>query len=517
MPLWITYHGWIIGLNELHYKGEWDSEAIQQPNWMTTAFFPDTLTRSPRTKLDKATVEEWSKNIVKARTLTLNIMDGMQPDLFQQLKNMDANDMDDKPWANVYDAVDGYNTYCHLYNQYQIVWDQQLRITQSVGLPIKDQLAYPPKAQRTVVMIARNPRAKISYDRDALLSDFIATIQPVPLQKLDTINTFDEPFIGDGQFNSSCLYHEEIDEILDFLVANPKHPDLNSTTLDEELVEEPILDEVTQLLSNLDLQQDEINRIIDNFEKNGIKLRDIITTLFDIKPHDRDLLLNRLLHFNNIHAENIQRLRPADKQMVNKFIIDLVALFDCHKIRKISTESSHWLNNDHSVRAFTALIQNKIQDDVQNAEQLQNGSYITINRNSPSTLVQQLTRVYDLYLLNSSYLIDQRKKTAQFFLKTVQDVANRRVDDSIPTSLLKYIIARHSTKGNLINMIPHKKLKMGATGQMVAEPYIPVWKTGPSKVKTVQVPTMDTTMNTTTGPNDLESTFDRAMDTQQDD
>ena len=512
MPLWVTYHGWIVGLNNIYFNGEWEPDAIQQNNWMTTAFFPDELQHKPRNKLDKFTVEEWSNNIIKQRKLILNIMDGVQPDIFQQLKNMDT---ENKPWANIYDAVDGYNTYEHLFNQYQITWDRQLRITNSVALPIKEQLAYPPKAQRISIMARRNSRAKITYDRDALLSDFIATVQPVALQKLDAINTFDEPFPGDDMFNSSCLYHEEIDEILDFLIANPKNLELNSTTMDEELIEEPILDEINQLLSNLDLQQIEVDRIIDNFQKNGIHLRDIMATLFDIKPHDRDVLLNRILHFNNAHAENIQRLRPMDKQMVNKFIIDLVALFDCHKIRKLPIEPSHWLNNDHSIRTFTALIKNKIQTDVTNAEQLQKGSHISINRTNPSTLVQQLTRVYDLYLLSSSYLVDQRKKNAEFFLKLVHDVANRRVDPSAPTSLMKYIIARHSTKGNLIDMVPHKKLRMGTTGQIITDPYVPAWKPNVGPSRAIQVPT---SMNDTTiGPNDLAATFDRAMDTQQSD
>ena len=516
IPLWVTYHGWINGLNDIQ------AGAASQKNWMGSLIFPDHITRPIRTRLDEETVACWSNNIMQQRHATLNIMDGIQPDIYQQLKNVYG-----KPnaYANEYDSVNGHQTYIHLYKQYHYRWDQQQRITTSISKPIFQHLAFPPTAQRVVTSYEPNQAARHTWKKDSLLSDFAATIRPIKLHRLDKVDTFNEPFIGDSLVlgtgperrsrlcQSSHMYHEEIDTILDFVVAEALNENLNSTPLDPDCHHEPVLDEVEQLLINLDLQQDEMNRIINNFANAGIAIKDVISTLFDIKPHDRDLLLNRILHLNNTFVEKLRFVRPTDKQLINQFIIDLVALFDCQKIRKQKSGPTHWLNNSHSIKNYTAIIQNKIATDMEMANRLKHTTPLTVNRDNPSSLVQEMSRVYDLYVLSSSYLLRQRQLNAEFFTKLVHDVANRRVEADLPRSLLNYTITRHATRGNLVNILPQKKLKLEPGGAIASVPYTPQWKsTIPPRNQILA--NSDNQLDETIGPNDLESTFDRHLESQ---
>ena len=376
-------------------------------------------------------------------------------------------------------------------------------------------MAFPPRACRKVTSIVPYPSSKGIWKKEAILSDFWATLRPTKLHKLEDVSdTFDEPFY-DELNQSTHAYHDEIDNILDFFVANPVDTEFRSTLIDADVKIEPILDGVDHLLANMDLQQDEMDRITNNFQRSGIKIRDIIDTLFEIKPHDRDLLLNRILHLNNNFSEQLQYVRPADKQLINQFILDLVSLFDCLKIRHQRTGQTHWLNNSHSIKTYAAIIQNKIATDTETVNRIRNTAHLIVNRDNPSTLVQEMSRVHDLYMLSSNYLLTQRQKNAEFFCKLIQEVANRRVDPSVPKSILNYVIIRHPTRGNLINMIPHKRLKIGTTGAIITEPYPIKWR--------LDVPTVNRnltasdTQNETTqdAANNLECTFDQ-LATQSD-
>ena len=135
-------------------------------------------------------------------------------------------------------------------------------------------------------------------------------------------------------------------------------------------------------------------------------------------------------------------------------VVDLVDAFQYLKVRQPTTKkAANWVDNNHSVSQFEAILQNKLHLDQKALAPLQSADCVDINRFQTSVTIHQLVKAYDLYLVSMGYLTDQIRKTTNIFSNIFADIASRRVTDhTAPPGLLKYIIVRHPGRGNLMQL-----------------------------------------------------------------
>ena len=291
-----------------------------------------------------------------------------------------------------------------------------------------------------------------------LANDFEASLQPTRLTQLDSLDIFDLPFAMEVGDNENLL-SDDLDVILDFLFI-PLLTDTDEVKVDCSLVEESLLPDVMPLLTNLDLQETEIQQITERFGHSGLDLHEALKLLFDVKAHDRDLMLNRVLTFANDHIEQISALNDQSKQIVNGFIIDLVELFKHLKIRQVPPIPKHrWTQTNQSVEQLEVILQNKIHRDLTLISPLKSVACVDINRFQTSVIVHQILKAYDLYILNNSYILDQLHRNATMFSALISDLAHRRITDNSATpAILKYVLVRCPGRGNLTQLCPQKPL-----------------------------------------------------------
>ena len=107
LPLWLTYYGWVTGLNTLSTVNNISLVDPQADfNWMHSVFIPDNIDQKPREILPQSIVEQWSMNQIRLRVTIIELIGGNQPDIIQSLKNLTQTEKECL-WANEYDAVDG--------------------------------------------------------------------------------------------------------------------------------------------------------------------------------------------------------------------------------------------------------------------------------------------------------------------------------------------------------------------------------------------------------------------------
>ena len=294
-------------------------------NWIHSIFFDDILVAPPRRKLPQKVVESWMQNQFKQRILVLRLLGVTVSETFQQMQVLNGSNHL-TPYDNDYDLMTGYDMYHRLWTLYRNKWEQQQRIFVSPSRPIVEHLAFPPKALRWHTTLDRTdhvPRDK--WDKRLLLNDFKSSIRPHKHIELETMDIFDLPFgmeLGDEE----SILLAELDQLVDFFFVPLMEDPCNSTLIDGDLVHEDLLPDISNLLTNLDLQKTEIDTITSRFRESGVELADLLTLLFDIKPQDRDLLLNKVLMLPNQHIEAISKLDTQAKQVVNNFIIDLIGI-----------------------------------------------------------------------------------------------------------------------------------------------------------------------------------------------
>ena len=508
LPLWISCHGWVHGLNIMKSKPPNRSD----PNWLDTIYFQDELVCKPHQKLSQEVVESLLNNQFKQRLLVLKLLNRVVSDNFQQMQVLATQSDTPNPYNNDYDLVRGYDTYCRLWRNYHLKWDQQQRVEVSRGKAIINQLAFPPKSLRWHTALDKTkyvPRDK--WDKKLILNDFYATLRPTTHIKLDDMDIFDLPLSSELSETDTILL-AEIDALMDFFPI-PSHTPVNHSTLvQEDLIYEDPLPDLAKLLSNLDLQRKEIDSIAARFGETGIDFTEVLDTVFDIKQHDRDLLLNRVLMFADTHITQIAKLDSKSKQIVNGFVIDLVALFSHLRVRQVPVPPQQpWVEVDQSVAQLETIIQNKIHLDLRALESLQQTNCVDINRFQTSPIVHQLIKAYDLYIVNTGFIVKQFHQSAQILSNIIHRIAQRKTDDPINCpEILKYIITRHPGRGNLLQLQQQKPIiPGGVSGAAVAgvDPDVPV-KKRPRLTSNRESVLMDTDQ----GANSRPATFDLLTD-----
>lgn len=464
IPTWISCHGWIHGLNTI---------SVTEPDrtdlsWIRTVYFDDQLLCPPRKKLPRTVVEGFLVNQLKQRTLVLRLLGIFISDTFQQLQVLGSGPNTSTPfYDNDYDLTTGYDMYERLWNAYRLKWDQQTRVVASPARPIHDQLAYPPKALRWHTFLDKPtniPRNK--WDRRLILNDFHATLSPHTFLELDNMDVFDLPLPNEPGEEDSILL-AEIDQLLDYFFIPLQSKAAHSTLLDQDLVQEELDQKIPHLLCNLDLQKEEIDAIVRRFSDTGIKIKDMIDLIFDIKQHDHDLLLNRILLFANSHIDQLKKLDSQSKQILNNFIIDFVSFFGHLRTRQnTTTVDAPWLQQGQPIHQLEAIMTNRIHMDLKALQPLITANCIDINRFQTSILVHQMVRAYDLYTVSTSYLVNQFSKNAQIFTKLLTSIANHKdVNNLAVPGILKYILVRHPGRGSLTQLQPQQPiLRSGLSG-----------------------------------------------------
>ena len=507
IPMWISCHGLIRGLNGL--RGTTPDK--HDLNWMDTIYFEKLLLTPPRKSMPKAAVESLFQNHYQHRLLVLKLLGNYISDTFQQLQALGDSDCI-RPYNNDYDLVTGYDMYDRLWHLYHTQWDQQTRITLSLAKPIAQQLAFPPKSLKWHTNLDKTdyiPRNK--WDKRQIINDFQATLQPHQTIELENIDVFDLPMPMETGGDDTVLL-AELDQLLEFYYIPITTRAHHSTIMDADLVKEDLLNDVPHLLANLDLKDKAIKDISDRFASADVRLTDFLQSLFGVKRHDQDLLLNRILLFANRHIDSIASLDTNSKQIVNTFILDLTNLINCLNIRQIPNQNENkWLENYQSVHQLEVILQNQIHMNQQALKPLQAADCVDINRFQTSTLVHQLTRAYDLYLLANSFMIQQFTTTNTIFSKLFADISTRRVSDTTgPPCLLKYAMVRHPGHGSLIQLCKQDPLPTpGHSGIPVAAKKPRIGTNSGTLV------TVNDTTESGEGPNSRAATLDLLSEDEQ--
>ena len=368
LPLWISCHGWIHGLNALESTGPGGNDT----NWLSSVFFRDQLLTKPRQKLPQHVIEGFCHNQFKQRMLLMKLLGHVVTDTFQQMQVLDTKAEVTKHYNNDYDLVAGYDTYLRMWKQYHVKWDQQQRIFESCNKPIFEQLAFPPKALKWHTTLDKSsyvPRDK--WDKKLILNDFHATLCPTKHAILEEMDIFDLPLSSEIDDEEGVLL-AEIDTLMDYFCIPKANMIKNSTMVDDDLLHESLEPQIPTLLANLDLRQDSLKAIINRFADNGVNVEEVLSTVFEIKHHDQDLLLNRVLLYANTHIHRIANLDTNTKQLVNNFLLDTVQLFSHLRVRQLPKPPTQpWLNVNQSVNQLETILQNKINLDLRTINSLQ--------------------------------------------------------------------------------------------------------------------------------------------------
>ena len=417
------------------------------------------------------------------------------------------------PYNNDYDLISGYDTYTRLWRKYQIKWTQQQRISMSYAKPIANQLAFPPKAIRWhSSRDSREYGARERWDRILILNDFQATLFPRQHHRIEDTDIFDLPLSMEvaGDRGDRAL---DMDQMLSFFILPPIVPPESDTLLDCDIVKQELHSDIPLLLTNLDLQKDAITNIISRFRESGISIEQMINTLFNIKKQDQDLMLNQLLLFANSHVRAVSGLGPEAKQIVNSFLVDVVELFSHLKIRQIKPPTERpWLHPHPSINQLETIIQNKIHMDLKAVDSIRQMGCIDINRFQTSSIVHQLTRTYDLYVLNVGVMVDQFHRNAELLSDIAAKVARRRIDNNVRCPrLLNYILVRQPGKGNLLQLQDqHPIISRGLSGFCVeGSKFNGKRKLGDNESEVVQPKCPSSNLDDSmSGPNSRPATFD---------
>ena len=508
LPLWISCHGWIHGLNTLENTVSDRTDT----NWLESVYFHDQLCVKPRQKLPQHVIDSFCHNQFKQRILLMKLLGHVVTDTFQQMQVLDTKTEVLGHYNNDYDLMTGYDTYLRMWKMYHAKWDQQQRIFESCNKPIIAQLAFPPKALKWHTILDKNnyvPRDK--WDKKLILNDFHATLQPAKHVVLEEMDIFDLPLSSEVDDEEGVLL-AEIDTLMDYFCIPKANNEKNSTMIDDDLLHESLGPQIPKLLANLDLQRDSVKAIVDRFADNGVNVEEVISTVFEIKHHDRDLLLNRVLLYANTHINRIATLDTDAKQLVNNFLLDTVQLFSHLRVRQLPNPPTQpWLNVNQSVNQLETILQNKIDLDMRTIRSLQKVDCVDINRFHTSPVVHQLVKAYDLYILNTGFMVEQFQKSASILSEIISKIACHRVGETkLCPELLKYIIVRHPGRGSLVQLQPQAPIiPRGTSGLYLTE------STPQIKRKRLQDRSSIATDDDPTTANDRAATFDLLDDTME--
>lgn len=450
IPLWVSCHGWIRGLGGLCDNDEDGGDF----NWLESVAFRENLESKPRQKLPEQIIKGFLNNQIKLRLIVLQYLSPNIPESFQHLQVMATQNVDD-PYNNDYDLISGYDTYVRLWHNYQAKWNQQQRISMSYAKPIANHLAFPPKAIRwQSTLDGRDYGMREKWDRLLILKDFESTLFPRRHHRIEDMDIFDLPLSMEVTEEQTERFLEMDQMLKFFILPSEPFPEPVNTCLDQDIVQQNLHPDIPRLLANLDLQKDAIDNLIARFKASDISIEHIIHTLFNIKKQDQDLLLNQIILFANSHVQAVATLEPAAKQVVNNFLVDIVDLFSNLKIRQIQPPAEQpWLHPHPSINQLETIIQNKIHMDLKTIDSLRQMGCVDINRFQTSSIVHQLTRVYDLYILNVGIMVDQFHRNAEILSDIAAKIARRRIGSNEEhPSLLKYILVRQPGRGNLIQL-----------------------------------------------------------------
>ena len=436
-------------------------------------------------------------------------------DTFQQMQVLDTKTDILKHCNNDYDLMSGYDTYLRMWKVYHAKWDQQQRIFASCNKPIIEQLAFPPKALKWHTILDKNsyvPRDK--WDKKLILNDFHATIRPTKHVVLEEMDIFDLPLSSEVDDEEGVLL-AEIDTLMDYFCIPKANNAKNSTMVDGDLLHESLEPQIPTLLANLDLKRDSLKAIVERFADNGVNVGDVITTVFEIKHHDHDLLLNRVLLYANAHIDRIATLDTNTKQLVNNFLLDTVQLFSHLKVRQLPKPPTQpWLNVNQSVNQLETILQNKIDLDLRTISSLQNIDCVDVNRFHTSPLVHQLIKAYDLYILNTGFMVSQFQKSASILSEIINKIACHRVGEvQLCPELLKYIIVRHPGRGSLVQLQPQAPVMPRGTSGL----YLTGSNMSPQtkRKRPQEQSAIGSDNDNTLGANNRPATFDLLEDTME--
>ena len=476
LPLWLSMYGWIIGLQGLKtqnivggYQDLFEIVALPE--------FPTRIAA----RLKATDVTERAEAQLRQRRHVIQALDLGDRDSDEFLEWWGARP--NEPCANRYDKVVLPAMYNRLFGNFvhRITYG---KIICEGKVPIHKQLAFPAKTIRWSVEKPTLKRSQeVIWSKEMFNNKFESSVNQPKFwepfwESIDTPMTAEELQAARDRVNSTLESMMEEDENISAIIAEYPIKDQYSINLSQSTFIECNISgnsdflEVScakKLLENPDLRAEHYERICTDFDERGIDFRTFLLDLFQIKKHDVGWVLNMVTGFHNKYIDEIQYLDYAQKQILSRYMIDIIELFKGLNVRHVDTVVTTQ-TSCATVSDLNKIIIDKIDSDTRAMNSLKSAKWIELNRATVANKVARMVNLLDILTLSNGMAANQVQANGIIIKDLLKKVVNDKpIESGLPSSLLNFVTSHNLINGTGVSLTRNKAVTLTdvATGKRI--------------------------------------------------